>query len=343
MSIIDFSQSEFDRAYQFLKSNKTQTLSPVEQPIAYVLGGQPGAGKTTIQNILKEHNINLFVINADEYRPYHPKFNTIQSVYGDDSPKYTQPFINAVTEKLIEDLSNEKYNLIVEGTLRTAEVPISTAQSLKDKGYRTELCVMAVKPEISYESTILRYENAIAFGETPRATSKEHHDMVVDRIAANLDTIHQSGVFDCISIYTRDKGCIYSSDISDKKPSDVEKSILVGEWSAYEKDNLRDIIQQIRMLKQNRRAGDLSDYIKHSESLLKEIGIAYKTNELVKKSDLTIEQVTALSKTTIPFQCQKTSDGKFTILFKQLDLDKINATLSPATTQHKKINSKPKR
>ena len=118
---------------------------------------------------------------------------------------------------------------------------------------------------------------------------------------------------------------------------------MLGEWSAYEKDNLRDIILQIRMLKQNRRAGDLSDYIKHSESLLKEIGIAYKTNELVKKSDLTIEQVTALSKTTIPFQCQKTSDGKFTILFKQLDLDKINATLSPATTQHKKINSKPKR
>ena len=340
MSIIDFSQSEFDKVYQFLKSNKTQTLSPVEQPIAYVLGGQPGAGKTTIQNILTEHNINLFVINADEYRPYHPKFNTIQSVYGDDSPKYTQPFINAVTEKLIEDLSNEKYNLIVEGTLRTAEVPISTAQSLKDKGYRTELCVMAVKPEISYESTILRYENAIAFGETPRATSKEHHDMVVDRIAANLDTIHQSGVFDCISIYTRDKGCIYSSDISDKKPSDVEKSILLGEWSLYEKNNLRDIVQQIRMLKQSRNAPDLLDYITYSDALLKKTEVMSNPDKLVKKSNLTIEQVSALSKTKIPFQCQKTSEDKFTIIFSRADLDKINSVLSAVPEQ--KINNTPK-
>ena len=73
-------------------------------------------------------------------------------------------------------------------------MPISTAHKLKAKGYRTELCVMAVKPEISYESTILRYENAIAFGEIPRATSKAHHDMVVDRIADNLDVIYKTGV-----------------------------------------------------------------------------------------------------------------------------------------------------
>ena len=294
MSNIDFSQSEFDRAYQFLKSNKIQTLSPVEQPIAYVLGGQPGAGKTTIQNILTEHNTNLFVINADEYRPYHPKFNTIQSVYGDDSPKYTQPFINAVTEKLIEDLSNEKYNLIVEGTLRTAEVPISTARSLKDKGYRTELCVMAVKPEISYESTILRYENAIAFGETPRATSKEHHDMVVDRIAANLDTIYESGIFDCIKIYTRDNGCIYSSDDSILKPSEVEKEILSGEWSDYEKDNLCSIVQQVRVLKQNRNADDLAEYLAHSNALLNQIGISASTEQLLKRSNLSEERIPSI-------------------------------------------------
>lgn len=340
MSNIDFSQSEFDRVYQFLKLNKTQTLSPVEQPIAYVLGGQPCAGKTTIQNILKENNTNLFVINADDYRSYHPKFNTIQSVYGDDSPKYTQPFINAVTEKLLEDLSNEKYNLIVEGTLRTAEVPISTAQSLKDKGYRTELCVMAVKPEISYESTILRYENAIAYEETPRATSKEHHDMVVDRIVTNLDTIHQSGAFDCISIYTRDKGCIYSSDISDKKPSDVEKSVLFGEWSVYEKNNLLDIVQQIRMLKQSRNAPDLLNYISYSEVLLKKIEAISNPDKLAKKSNLTIEQVSALSKTKIPFQCQKTDENKFTIIFSRADLDKINSVLSAVPEQ--KINNTPK-
>lgn len=199
---------------------------------------------------------------------------------------------------------------------------------------------MAVKPEISYESTILRYENAIAFGETPRATSKEHHDMVVDRIAANLDTISESDIFDCIKIYTRDKGCIYSSNISDKKPSDVEKSILFGEWSVYEKNNLRDIVQQIRMLKQSRNAPDLLDYITYSDALLKKTEAMSNSDKLVKKLNLTIEQVSALSKTTIPFRCKKTSEGEFTIIFSRADLDKINSVLSAVPEQ--KINNTPK-
>ena len=208
----DFTEQENIEKYDEIKRIETAFLSPEPVPTAYILGGQPGAGKTGIQKEIIRQNSNVCIINADSYRKHHPHFDRIQAQYGDSSPQYTQPFINAVTEKLIDDLSSEKYNLIVEGTLRTAGVPISTAHKLKTKGYRTELCVMAVKPEISYESTILRYENAIAFGEIPRATSKAHHDMVVDRIADNLDVIYKAGVFDRICIYTRDKGCIYSSD-----------------------------------------------------------------------------------------------------------------------------------
>lgn len=171
---------------------------------------------------------------------------------------------------------------MIEGTLRTAEVPMKTARKLKAKGYRVELCVMAVKPDISYESTILRYENTFAFGEIPRATSKEHHDLVVDRIAGNLDIIYNSNVFDSIKIFTRDKGCIYSSDTSSQKPSDVEQGILLGEWSDYEKDNIKEIIQQIRMLKQNQIADDLDEYIKRSDKLLAMISNLSAKSELVK-------------------------------------------------------------
>ena len=175
---------------------------------------------------------------------------------------------------IIDELSTEKYNLIVEGTLRTAEVPMKTAKELKERGYRTELCVMAVKPEISYESTILRYENAILLGEVPRATSKAHHDMVVERISENLDTIYESGIFDCIRIYTRDNVCIYSSDASTQIPSEIEKEILTGEWSGYEKESFLHIVHQIQELKQNRSAEDLSEYISHSEKLLEKLGIS---------------------------------------------------------------------
>lgn len=326
--MIDYTIQEFYEKYDEIKRIETALISPTKMPVAYILGGQPGAGKTNIQRELTRYNNNIFVINADSYRQHHPHFHDIQVQYGDDFPKYTQPFINAVTEKLIEDFSNEKYNLIVEGTLRTAEVPISTAQSLKGKGYRTELCVMAVKPEISYESTILRYENAIAFGETPRATSKEHHDLVVDKIANNLDAIYQSNVFDCIRIYTRDKGCIYSSDLSKQKPSEVEKNIILGKWSDFEKENLIEIIQSIRELKQSRNSDDLSEYIKHSDKLLFMLNNLSTESELVKKCNLSLEQVALLYKSNIPFKCKRMSEDNFTIVFNSSNSETVKHILS---------------
>ena len=317
--MMEINEQDFIEKYNEIKQLETALLSPVQAPVAYILGGQPGAGKTSIQTELIRNNPNTLIINADSYREYHPNFAFIQAEYGDESPKYTQPFINAVTERLIDELSTEKYNLIVEGTLRTAEVPMKTAKELKERGYRTELCVMAVKPEISYESTILRYENAILLGEVPRATSKAHHDMVVERISENLDTIYESGIFDCIRIYTRDNGCIYSSDASTQIPSEIEKEVLFGEWSEYEKESLLSITQQIRKLKQNRNAEDLSEYAAHSETLLNDLGIPNKTEKriLSKISNLSIEQAAHLAVVGIPFYSKKAGDGTVTIFFEK--------------------------
>ena len=331
----DFTEQEFIEKYDEIKRIETAFLSPEQIPTAYILGGQPGAGKTGIQTEIISQNSNVCIINADSYRKHHPHFDRIQAQYGDSSPQYTQPFINAVTEKLIDDLSIEKYNLIIEGTLRTAGVPISTAHKLKAKGYRTELCVMAVKPEISYESTILRYENAIAFGEIPRATSKAHHDMVVDRIADNLDVIYKAGVFDRICIYTRDKGCIYSSDTSNQKPSEIEK------------ESFLHIVHQIQELKQNRSAEDLSEYISHSEKLLEKLGIsaAVKKEEsaYLKISDLSVDQAAHLAAKGVSFTAKKTGDNKITIVFKREKAESIKAILLSFQESQQKKTPSPKK
>ena len=100
---------------------------------------------------------------------------------------------NALKKFRERAMSNEKYNLIIEGTLRTAEVPLKTCLDLKQKGYSVELNIIAVKKAISYESTLLRYEVALSEGDTPRATAKAHHDMVADVIVDNLCVIEKSG------------------------------------------------------------------------------------------------------------------------------------------------------
>jgi len=168
----NFTEKEFEEIYNFIKSKLIIDKEVCNEQRVYVLGGQPGAGKSTLTSRIEEKmKNNIIVINGDDFRSYHPNYKNLVKAYGDDSVLYTQKFSNAITEKLIEDLGNEKYNLIVEGTLRTSEVPLKTSRLLHDKGFNTNLSIVCVKPEFSYLGTLERYqkmkENGINFLSEP--------------------------------------------------------------------------------------------------------------------------------------------------------------------------------
>lgn len=268
-----YSDYQFFKKYSLIKNLLLNNKISVVKPIAYILGGQPGAGKTILQNSILKSNKNCIVINADAFREFHPYFSEIQAAFGDEAPKYTQPFINRITEQLIRELSDEKYNLIIEGTLRTAETPINTCKMLKDKGYHVELHIIAVKKEISYESTILRYENAIASGKAPRATAKEHHDLVAESIVKNLDVIYQRKVFDDIRLFSRFEKCIYPTG-EEISPAIVERAALNGNWSNAELNMLREIISEVKRLKSERNAPDYKSYSLRTDELTDSISVS---------------------------------------------------------------------
>lgn len=54
---------------------------PVAKPIGIVLGGQPGAGKSVLTQFVLQSDPNFIVINADEFRPWHPFYESIQDCY----------------------------------------------------------------------------------------------------------------------------------------------------------------------------------------------------------------------------------------------------------------------
>lgn len=265
--MFEYTQAAFETQYNIIKDILTNEKIPNIYPKAYILGGQPGAGKSNIQRWLKQKDMNIIAINADDFRVYHPFFDDIQAMYVKDSPKYTQPFINKVTERLIDELSDKKYNLIIEGTLRTAEVPLKTCLNLKQKGYSVELNIISVKKAISFESTLLRYEVALSEGDTPRATAKAHHDMVANTIADNLDIIEKSGAFDAIKLFNRNGDCLYPA-VGCSSASEVENRTLNGWWTVNETEQLKEIVAAVTDLKAARNAEDLTAYKKHAEEVI---------------------------------------------------------------------------
>lgn len=251
-----YTKEDIDAAIKFEYRILTDGVKKGSIKEAYILGGQPGAGKTVIHNILNsKYEKNIISINADEYRIFHPNYEEIRKTYGEDSVNYTGKFSGEVTEKLIDKLSNEGYNLIVEGTLRDKNVPLNTERLLKQKGYVTELSVIVVKPEISYLSTKLRYERMYAIGEYARATPKENHDRVANIIPDNLHAIYISGGFNNITLYDRNQKCIYDKSItSEISPKEIISKVFSRKWTSSEMDNYKNDINEVYKYMCNRNA-----------------------------------------------------------------------------------------
>lgn len=226
-----FSQDDVNAVFRVILAGLKfrDDLKPCnDQPTAYLLSGQPGAGKTVLSSYIAGlYNGNVVLLNGDEYRRYHPNYRELYEAYGVDSVKMTSPFSSTVTEKCIDELSDKRYNLIIEGTGRTYDVPKKTAKQLAPKGYSVEIAVIAVRPEVSLLSTLKRFFAMATDGTTPRATAIEAHDIVVKKLPGNLNKLLETPTISRIRILDRDASLVYDSSESDITPGDA----LIGYWS----------------------------------------------------------------------------------------------------------------
>ena len=133
-----FTEKEFNEAFNAVWKKLTINMQPAEQSLGIVTGGAPGSGKS---DFIKEASIklndNIIPVNGDEFRVYHPRFKEIVSLAKGDFPTYTGSFSGKMVEKIISEAIKQRYNIIVEGTFRTADIPIKTLQEMKAAGYKT--------------------------------------------------------------------------------------------------------------------------------------------------------------------------------------------------------------
>lgn len=237
----NFTEIEFEKAYKKIKNRLIEGIKITDRKKAFLLGGQPGAGKSGMTALLEKENNNIIVINGDDFRRHHPNYKELEEKYGKKSVEYTKGFAGKMTETLISKLSDEGYNLIVEGTLRTTETPLKTQQELSKKGYEVEMAVIQVKPEFSSLGTLTRYEEMINLGLTPRATLPKDHQIVVDNIANNLSELYNKKVFSNIRLFNREGECLYSM----KKTPEIDPGKLIKKEFArpLKEEEKKDLIK----------------------------------------------------------------------------------------------------
>ena len=274
----NYTDEEFQKAFQQILKFYKSRYSSQENPKAFLLGGQPGAGKSALENMINIEN-KYVSISGDDYRKFHPLYDKLNKIYGKDASKYTQKWSGEMVEYLLKEARKEKWNVILEGTLRKAELPIREAKDFKENGYSVELYVVVVKPEKSFLSNLMRYEELIEEKKIPRLAPKEIHDECVKNFPITVSELYKLKVFDDIKLYDRDKNCIY--DMS-KTPNIDPKSIIEKEFTReWKKEEYIDYLNQwekliTKMKNRNAEAIEIEIALNEKENLIKKNKVSKK-------------------------------------------------------------------
>ena len=202
-----------DRILPQIKQEICKDSAVKKNQAVIFLGGQPGAGKSSFYS-MDDSLDDYVIIDGDRYRKYHPDYAAFSQ---EELPNATQPFVNKIVERLIDDLGKDGYNMVIEGTLRDSSVPIQTACKLKEYGYHTKLFVMAVDACTSWESTLHRAELMKQVGQIPRTVPFQKYDAIVQSLPDNLVMIHEAACMDSIYLLNRENEILWNSDRENEK------------------------------------------------------------------------------------------------------------------------------
>ena len=264
----------------FVFENKT----PVSRPQVYILGGQPGAGKSVLtESIMKNlDDDNIISINGDEFRLWHPKAQEIFKKHKKMFTEYTDADFRTWTSAIFDEAIQNHYNIVFEGTMRTDRICDTIKQKLLPAGYQINILVMAVPAIKSRISIYSRYQEQLEKYPIARFTSRTSHDEGYDGMLSTLRKIEDEHLYDTIKVYNRNGDVLFQT--GDK---DIVSAINKERQKPLSKEDAESLTEQCDILLEKMAArNEEKEYISDLKGL-KEFVISQ--NNAQKKEENRIE------------------------------------------------------
>jgi predicted ABC-type ATPase len=196
---------EDDKAIsRMIIEDRASGFSSYNKPLFFLNAGQPGCGKTELNNITKANiEDDILECNADDLRDYHPNVAQILAEYEVDYPTITWEPACRWNELLIQEGVTRQYNILIETTLGKLDLCLGTLERMKNNGYTTHLQLLAIPSRWSWLGINMRYESNKASEGSARMVSDNDHEDRFQKLLVNLPTIINSPNLDKVSVYSR--------------------------------------------------------------------------------------------------------------------------------------------
>lgn len=256
--MLSISEAQIERVASWYVSQRESdatlgrsVLKPSDSPHVYVVGGQPGAGKSSAIDKIKAQEVNSGIVNVemDAYRTDHPNIEKIKEAIFDkyknydgpdkaakmssDLTSFTQAWSDAVVARFTEKLFNKGYNIVMESTLRHPKSKIAFGELLKSENPNTKfsMTMVAVSSELAYKGStdrgkqmqicldflvgIASKKGIDMYSVTRGAISRGYYDGVCADLPSAMETMcspESAKIVDSVTMVTRAGDVVYDRD-----------------------------------------------------------------------------------------------------------------------------------
>ena len=253
--LCSYDKEYLERISLRLSEELSINCSSIDNPTAIYIGGQPGCGKTTALRKIKdewENNNVICIIGLDNYRIYHPNYKLMEDEInkmwdgknetdneskGNDIADFTSNFAGEVSDRIIDILSNKKYNIAIEWGMRSPLVPLETMEKLHNKGYKNIVKFIIVDKYTSHEACKIRDDILNNTDIILRRIPNYFHDDAINTLPYSAEQIYIEGVLnkkiiDEFTLVDRDNNILWNNN-SDTKLVDTYNHYLNNKVNDY--------------------------------------------------------------------------------------------------------------
>ncbi|WEV67581.1 zeta toxin family protein [Bifidobacterium sp. ESL0769] len=196
-------QAIFDTEIAPILDSEIAGRTKIEQPVLFMVGAQPGAGKTKAIASIASRN-NAIEINGDDLRTHHPDYDQLMDADPLLMPSATSQASGAWVSMSLDYLRHRRVSTIIETTFNHPDSNAKTLRDFHQVGFQTRLIALVVPPILSLAGIVMRYIRQVETNGSGRWTDPAYHDKAMQQIPQTLRLLLKTGNVDMASIANRD-------------------------------------------------------------------------------------------------------------------------------------------
>ncbi|MEU9072376.1 zeta toxin family protein [Streptomyces sp. NPDC048306] len=205
----------------------TSSAVPQKQPVAVLVAGPPGSGKSNLVDVL--HTVmhrrgGAVQVGRDLYKASHPAYADLVRSEDPAAGVRVRPDVLRWQAEVEEYVRRRRFDAVVETPLADPE----QARAYRAAGYRVELVVLATAQAVTQLSVVDRYL------DTGRYISFDNFDTCVRRLPESVQRIEAEQLADSVMVIRRDLDVLYDNALTDegrwRSPTGAHQA-LVAEWT----------------------------------------------------------------------------------------------------------------